>query len=209
MHDDCEHGTFEGMSRDYQIRLWLVIVVNAAMFVTEMVAGHTAGSKALQADALDFLADAVTYAISFWAIGRSVATKSKVALLKAGSLFAMGGWVVGSTMWQFFVLGVPEAQVMGLIGVLAFAANLFTVLLLMAYRNGDANIRSVWLCSRNDMLGNVAVIAASVAVWQLASAWPDLIVAIIMGGLFFWSSIAILRQALAEWREGTVEHSHP
>ncbi len=200
MHDDCDHGTFDGMSRDYKNRLWIVIAVNAVMFVTEMVAGSMAGSKALQADALDFFADAVTYGISFWAIGRSVATKSKVALLKAASLFLMGGWVVGSTLWQFLVLGVPQAQIMGAIGLLAFAANLFTVLMLLRYRDGDANIRSVWLCSRNDMLGNVAVVAASVAVWYLGSAWPDLLVALYMGGLFFWSSALILRQALAEWR---------
>lgn len=212
MSAECSHShaAFDGMATEYQRRLWIVIAINAAMFVTEMAAGHAAGSKALQADALDFFADAITYAISLWAIGRHMTTRANVALAKGASLFLMGLYVLVTTLWQFITHGLPAAEIMGMIGFLAFAANLVSVLLLKRYKDGDANIRSVWLCSRNDMIGNIAVICASAAVWITASGWPDLIVALYMGSLFLWSSVQILQQA---WRErngggGSEHESH-
>lgn len=189
---------FDGVDNRYKAVLWLVIAINAIMFFVEMAAGKLAGSQALQADALDFLGDALTYGLSLAVIGMSLKTRSTAALLKGFSLLGMGLWVFGSTAYQVFVLGVPQAQIMGLIGVLALAANLASVLLLMRYKDGDANVRSVWLCSRNDAIGNVAVMIASVAVWYTASAWPDLLVAIIMAGLFLRSAQLILTQA---WKE--------
>ena len=123
-------------------------------------------------------------------------------LLKGASLLAMGLWVFGSTAYQVLVFGLPKAEIMGAIGVLALAANVASVLLLMRYKDGDANVRSVWLCSRNDAIGNVAVLVASVAVWQTASPWPDLVVAIVMAGLFLRSSQLILFQAWQEYRSG-------
>lgn len=199
----CDHDVkFDGVSKEYKRVLWVVIVINAAMFLVEMSAGKLAGSQALQADALDFLGDAFTYGLSVAVIGMSLKVRATAALLKGISLLLMGLWVFGSTAYQFFVLGVPKAEIMGVIGFLALAANMASVLLLMRYKDGDANVRSVWLCSRNDAIGNVAVMVASAAVWLTATAWPDLIVAIIMAGLFLRSSQLILVQAWQEFKSG-------
>jgi Co/Zn/Cd efflux system component len=200
----CSCGSkarFEGLSPAYRRALVAVIAINAAMFLVETTAGVLAGSQALKADALDFLGDTLTYGISLWAIGRPLALRANVALLKGLSLGAMGLWVLGSTLWQVLVLGVPLAPVMGAVGLLALAANLASVLILMRYRDGDANVRSVWLCSRNDAIGNVAVIGAAAAVFLTGSAWPDLAVAGVLAALFLRSSQLILRQALAERAE--------
>ncbi len=199
------HGTFDGMSKDYRRRLWLVIALNGGMFIVEMIAGQAAGSKALQADALDFFGDAVTYGISLAVIGASLKTRALAALAKGKSLFLMGVWVAATTLYQVFVLGVPQAAVMGSIGFLALAVNLVSVLLLVRYKDGDANVRSVWLCSRNDAIGNVAVMLAAAGVWGTESAWPDLIVAGLMAALFVSSSVQILSQAIKEYRHKT-EH---
>jgi cation diffusion facilitator family transporter len=195
---------FEGLSPDYERRLWTVIAINAGMFVLETAGGHLAGSNALQADGLDFLGDALTYGITLAAIGAAAATRAKAALFKGLTLFLMGLWVFGSTAYHVLVLGIPRAELMGAIGFLALAANVTSVLLLMKYRDGDANVRSVWLCSRNDAIGNVAVMAAAAAVWFTASKWPDLIVAALMAGLFLWSAFQILRQSLAELRQPVI-----
>jgi cation diffusion facilitator family transporter len=197
----CGHnGAFEGLSADYKRRLWLVIGINASMFAVEMAAGALAGSRALQADALDFLGDSLTYGISLAVIGMSLRMRALAAFAKGLSLTAMGLWVFGATLYHVFVLGVPRAEVMGVIGFLALAANVTSVFLLMRYKDGDANVRSVWLCSRNDAIGNVAVMVAALGVWGTASKWPDLTVAAIMAGLFLWSSFQILRQSLREMR---------
>ena len=203
--DCCGHGvTFEGLSTDYQRRLWIVIAINASMFLVEMAAGALAGSQALQADALDFLGDATTYAISLAVIGTSIQIRARAAILKAISLTAMALWVLGSTAYHVLILGIPRAEVMGAIGILALAANAASVLILMRYKDGDANVRSVWLCSRNDAIGNVAVMVAALAVWGTATKWPDLLVAAIMAGLFLNASIQILQQSFREMREARV-----
>jgi Co/Zn/Cd efflux system component len=200
--DCCGHNAkFEGLSADYRRRLWLVIVINATMFLVEMGAGALAGSQALQADALDFLGDATTYGISLAVIGAPIQIRARAAILKALSLTAMSVWVLGSTAYHVLILGVPRAEIMGAIGILALAANVASVLILMRYKDGDANVRSVWLCSRNDAIGNVAVMVAALAVWGTATKWPDLLVAAIMAGLFLTSSIQILRQSFKEMRE--------
>jgi len=198
----CGHeARFEGLSADYKRRLWLVIALNAIMFVVEMTAGHVAKSQALQADALDFLGDSLTYGISLAVIGASIQVRTNAALAKGISLLLMGLWVFGSTVYRVFYVGVPEAQIMGVIGFLALLTNLASVLLLVRYKDGDANVRSVWLCSRNDAIGNVAVMFAALGVWGTSSGWPDLVVAMIMAGLFLSSAFQIMRQALAERRE--------
>jgi Co/Zn/Cd efflux system component len=133
-------------------------------------------------------------------IGAALRTRASAALLKGFSLSAMALWVFGSTVYQTLVLGLPKAEVMGVIGVLALAANLASVLLLLPYKDGDANVRSVWLCSRNDAIGNVVVTFAALGVWGTATAWPDLAVAAMMAGIFLTSSVQILRQAWAEYR---------
>ncbi|MDF2095542.1 cation transporter [Aquibaculum arenosum] len=191
---------FEGLSLAYRRILWLVIAINASMFLAEMIAGQLAGSRALQADALDFAGDSLTYAITLAVIGRSLLVRSGAALLKGVSLLLLGLWVSGSTLWSVWHGGLPEAHVMGLFGLLALTANLVSVLLLMRWRDGDANIRSVWLCSRNDAIGNVAVLLAALGVFGMGTAWPDLLVAGLMSMLFLSSAWQILRRALAERR---------
>lgn len=210
MTDQCTddacgcHGNpqFDGLDQRYKRVLWAVIAINGAMFAIEIIAGHVARSMALQADALDFLGDTLTYGLSLAVIGASIKVRSTAAIAKAISLLLMGLWVFGSTAYQVLVLGVPTAGVMGAVGFLALAANVLSVILLVRYKDGDANVRSVWLCSRNDAIGNVAVIAAAAAVWLSRSAWPDLLVAAIMGGLFLSSASQILRQSIREYRAG-------
>lgn len=197
---------FDGMSADYKRRLWLVIGINAAMFFFEMSAGYFAKSQALQADALDFLGDTLTYGLSLAVIGKSVQIRTNAALVKGLSLLLMGIWVFGSTLYQAIILELPRAEVMGAVGLIALTANLASVLILVAYKDGDANVRSVWLCSRNDAIGNVAVMIAALSVWGTASAWPDLIVAAIMAGLFLYSSFMIIRQAIEEKPVATAEN---
>jgi len=196
---------FEGLSADYKQRLWLVIAINASMFLVEMGAGALAGSNALQADALDFLADSATYGISLAVIGASVRTRSLAAIGKAASLSAISLWVLGMTAYHVLIVGIPRAEIMGVIGALALVANLVSVLILMRYKDGDANVRSVWLCSRNDAIGNVAVMIAALSVWGMQTKWPDLIVAALMAGLFLYSSLRILQQSIQEMR---AQHSH-
>lgn len=200
-HEPSPTG-FDGTNPRYRRILWIVIAINATMFVVEMLAGRLAGSQALQADALDFLGDTLTYGLSLAVIGRSLKVRSSAAMAKGVSLLLMGLWVFGSTAWQVLVLGVPKAEFMGAIGFLALAANLSSVLLLARHKDGDANVRSVWLCSRNDAIGNVIVMIAALFVWWLASPWPDLVVAFVMAGLFLQSATLILAQAWREWRRG-------
>lgn len=204
----CGHDAkFDGVSGDYKRRLWIVIALNATMFAVEMTAGQVAQSQALKADALDFLGDALTYGISLAVIGASIRARTNAALAKGISLLLMGLWVFGSTVYRVFYVGVPEAEIMGVVGALALAANLVSVLLLVSYKDGDANVRSVWLCSRNDAIGNVAVMFAALGVWGTATGWPDLIVAAIMASLFLSSSFQIVRQARAERCEVN-SHNH-
>ncbi len=193
--DDCE---FDGTDPKFRRALIAVIIINITMFIVEMVTGHIAQSRALMADALDFFADAITYGISLAVIGMSLRARSLAALGKGISLLLMGLWVLGSTIYSVFILDVPEAKMMGGIGFLALLANLVSVLLLMKWREGDANVRSVWLCSRNDAIGNVAVMMAALGVLGTGTAWPDLIVAVIMAGLFLNSSRQIIQRARRE-----------
>lgn len=183
--------------------LWAVIAINAVMFGVEIVAGSAAGSQALKADALDFAGDTATYALSLAVLGASLKTRAIAALAKGASLLILGLWVMGTTLWQLLVLETPEPQVMGVVGVLALLANLASVLLLIRFRDQDANLRSVWLCSRNDMLGNAAVVLAALGVFGTGTAWPDLIVAGVMSALFLSASLSILRQASSEYRAAT------
>lgn len=193
---------FDGVDPRYKTILWTVIALNGVMFLVEMIAGELAGSQALKADALDFLGDTVTYGLSLAVIGASLKTRASAALFKGVSLSLMAVWVFGSTVYHTLILGLPSAGLMGAIGFLALAANLVSVLLLARYKDGDANVRSVWLCSRNDAIGNVAVMGAGLLVFATASPWPDLAVAAIMAGLFLTSSVQILSQAWREYEGG-------
>jgi Co/Zn/Cd efflux system component len=189
---------FDGVSRRYRTILWIVIGINAFMFLFETGAGIAADSMALRADALDFLGDSLTYGLTLLAIGHSLRWRAAAAMFKGITLLLMGLWVLGSTLWQLLVLGVPNETIMGSVGLLAFAANMASVLLLLRYRDGDANVRSVWLCSRNDAIGNLAVILAAGAVYVTQTAWPDIAVAFGMALLFLHSAYLIIRQAAGE-----------
>lgn len=204
----CNHDvSFDGASKAYKRALVGVIAINGAMAAIELSAGIAAQSVALQADALDFIGDTATYAISLLVIGAPLVMRARVALLKGVSLALMALMVLGASL-NFALMGsAPEAPVMTGIGVLALAANLASVLILMRWRDGDANVRSVWLCSRNDAIGNVAVMAAGGLVFWTGSNAPDLIVAVLMAGLFLRSAVEIITRALDE-RRHALSHSH-
>jgi Co/Zn/Cd efflux system component len=178
--------------------LWIALVVNATMFVAEMVAGVAGGSKALQADALDFLGDAANYAISLGVAGMALGWRARAALFKGVTLLLLALYVLSATLWAVWHGQTPEAEVMGVIGIAALIANGGVALMLYRYRAGDANMRSVWICSRNDAIGNVAVVMAAVGVFGTGTAWPDLIVAAIMAGLGITGGVQIIRQAKRE-----------
>lgn len=180
--------------------LWIALVVNAAMFVVEMVAGASADSRALQADALDFLGDAANYAVSLAVVGAALVWRAYAALMKSLFMLGFAGWVFASAIIAFVGGTSPDPALMGAVGALALAANVGVALLLYRYRTGDANMRSVWICSRNDAIGNVAVMFAAFGVFGTGSAWPDLIVASIMAGLALMGGFQVLRQATTELR---------
>ena len=192
---------FDGASKEYKRRLWVVIFLNALMFVVEISGGFLSKSQALKADALDFLGDTLTYGLSLFAIDSTKRVKFWVSTLKGLSLLGMGLWVAISTAVEFFSPTTPKTEIMGLIGFLALCANVISVLLLMKFKEGDANVRSVWLCSRNDAIGNIGVIIAAIISAVLNSGWPDLLVAALMSLLFIHSSFQILVQSFRERNE--------
>ena len=196
----CHNEEFDGTSPVFRRALWIVIAINAVMFVVEMAAGAAARSQALKADALDFIGDAATYGLSLWVIGKPAVWRANAALIKAASLFLMGGFILALALYRAIFAAAPDASVMGGIAILALLANLVSVLILMRWRNGDANVRSVWLCSRNDAVGNIAVFGSAGLVALTGTHWPDVAVAALMAGLFVSSAVQILTQALGERR---------
>jgi Co/Zn/Cd efflux system component len=178
--------------------LWIALVVNAGFFVGEVVAGVVAGSAALQADALDFFGDSANYAISLGVAGMALAWRARAAVAKGGTMLAFAFWVLASTMWHAYHGAVPQAEVMGVIGVAALIANGGVAFMLYRFRTGDANRRSVWICSRNDAIGNLAVMLAAMGVFGTGTGWPDVIVAATMGGLGLWGGWQIVSQARGE-----------
>ncbi|MCH8684603.1 cation transporter [Pedomonas mirosovicensis] len=196
----CSSGTvtFDGTDRRYRQVLWVIIVLNAAMFFVEMGGGLASGSLALQADSLDFAGDAMTYGLSLAVIGMAAAVRAKAALLKGLSLGLIAAYILGSALYRTFVVGVPEPLTMGVIGIAALAVNLGSVALLWKWREGDANVRSVWLCSRNDAIGNLAVLFAAGVVAVTGTKWADLAVAALMSCLFLQTSFQVIRTARGE-----------
>lgn len=186
--------------------LWAVLAINGTMFAVEMVAGLAAGSASLQADALDFLGDAANYAISLLVVGMALRYRASAALAKGLTMVAFGLWVIGMVIWHLAQGTLPSAFTMGTVGVAALIANAVSFGLLWAFRHGDANMRSAWICTRNDVLGNLAVLLAAVGVFGTGRGWPDLIVAIIMAVLALQGAAAVIRHAIGELRHGTL---HP
>jgi Co/Zn/Cd efflux system component len=178
--------------------LWIALSVNAAMFLVELGAGELADSRSLQADALDFFGDAANYAISLGVAGLALAWRARAALVKGATLALLGAYVMVGALLAAIGGASPRAEIIGGIGLLALAVNLGVALMLFRFRSGDANMRSVWICSRNDAIANVAVIAAAVGVFGTGTAWPDLIVAAIMATLGISGGLKIIRLAWAE-----------
>jgi Co/Zn/Cd efflux system component len=181
--------------------LWIALAVNGGMALAEIAAGLAAGSAALQADALDFFADSANYGISLGVAGMALRWRARSALLKGWSLGILGCAVLASTLWHAYAGTLPRAEAMGLVGVVALVANAGVALMLYRFRSGDANMRSVWICSRNDALGNLAVIAAACGVFGTGTAWPDLVVAASMAALGVSGAWQIVRHAHADLRE--------
>jgi Co/Zn/Cd efflux system component len=181
----------------------VALALNAIMFVVELGASWKSGSVALLADSIDFFGDAGNYALSLAVLGMAMSTRSKAALFKAACMGGFGVFVLAKSAWSLHTGLPPEAGTMGAIGFVALAVNGSVALLLYRYRSGDANMRSVWICSRNDALGNVAVMLAAVGVFGTGSAWPDLLVAAVMGTLALSGSWSILRQARVELQENS------
>lgn len=182
----------------YRRVLWIALAINAAMFVAETAAGFAAHSVSLRADALDFLADAGNYAITLFVAGHSLRHRSAAAAIKGATMGLFGIWVLVAAIANMATGKVPEASTMGVLGFLALAANALTFALLNAYRSADSNMRSAWLCTRNDFLGNCAVLLAALGVLGTGTNWPDLIVATLMGTLALQAAVTVLRQARAE-----------
>ncbi|RZT97624.1 cation transporter [Rivibacter subsaxonicus] len=203
MSSDCcdhDHGPVARRDAAFRRALWIALALNAAMFALEIGAGLAAGSVSLLADAIDFFGDSVSYALSLAVLGFAMVWRSRVALLKGLTMTAFGLFVLGRAAWSATAGVVPEPMTMGLVGVVALAVNVGVALLLYAYRGGDANMRSVWVCSRNDALGNLAVMLAALGVFGTGTAWPDLLVAAVMGMLALFGGSQVIRQALAELR---------
>ncbi len=195
-HNQCESAA--NTSPAYRKALWIALLVNAAMFGLEIYASATAQSVSLLADSIDFFADASNYAITLAVLGMAAVWRTRAAVLKATTMLGLGLFVLARTAWAGYAGSVPEAATMGAIGSLALLANLGVAALLYAYRDGDANMRSVWLCTRNDAIGNVAVMLAALGVFGTGSRWPDLAVALVMAGLAISAAVSVLRQARQE-----------
>lgn len=185
----------------YRRVLWIALVLNATMFAVEILGGARSGSVSLLADAIDFAGDAANYAVSLFALGMGLVARGRVALLKAGCMALFGVFILARAVWQAQNGLAPDAFAMSLIGFVALVVNVAVAALLFSFREGDADMKSVWLCSRNDALGNVAVIAAAAGVFGTTSAWPDLVVASGMAALALMSAWAVMRQVQKERME--------
>jgi Co/Zn/Cd efflux system component len=182
----------------YRRVLWTVLAINAVMFVVEIGAGFAAGSASLQADALDFLGDSANYAISLLVVGMALPYRASAALAKGATMGAFGFWVIGTVIWHALHGTLPSALTMGAVGFAALIANVASFGLLWAFRGGDANMRSAWICTRNDVLGNLAVLLAAAGVFGTGTGWPDVVVAAIMAGLALQGAATVIRQSLSE-----------
>ena len=201
MSAECGHShNNNANSPRYRKILWAALIINLAMFAIEIGAGFKSGSTSLLADAIDFFGDAANYGVSLAVLSAGVVLRARAALLKGVCMMAFGLFVLGRAAWMFSQGGTPEALTMGGIGLLALIANVAVAAMLYAYREGDANMRSVWLCSRNDAIGNIAVMLAALGVLATASAWPDLLVACGMAVLALHGGWSVITQARGEIR---------
>jgi Co/Zn/Cd efflux system component len=212
--DGCEARAINhAPTHRYRRILWIALVVNAAMFFVEIIFGKVSGSVSLLADAIDFFGDATNYALSLWVLGSSLIWRSRLALGKGTVMLGYGLFIIIKAALSAYLSATPEPFLMGGIGLLALAANFGVALLLYAYREGDANMRSVWLCTRNDAIGNVAIVLAALGVFGTGSLWPDVVVAVIMGGLGISAGWHVIQRARLEIKTGVAQkgedaHAH-
>ncbi|HVE54398.1 MAG TPA: cation transporter [Ramlibacter sp.] len=202
---DHDHGALPDgpVPAGYARALWIALAVNALMFLVEVVAGVASGSVSLLADAIDFAGDAGNYALSLAVLSLGLVARARAALFKAACMLLFGVLVLARAAWSALAGDVPEPLTMGAIGLLALVANVGVAVLLYAYREGDANMRSVWLCTRNDAIGNLAVLLAAVGVFGTGTRWPDLLVAAVMAGLALSAGVSVLRHARRELGTGS------
>jgi Co/Zn/Cd efflux system component len=198
----CHVDAAETLRRDAGFRraLWIALALNFGMFLVEMIASLLGRSASLQADALDFLGDSWSYGVTLAVLGMSLRARTTAALAKGATMGLFGLWVVGSTAYHAVTGNVPAAGIMGPVAVLALAANVTVTLLLLRFRNGDANMRSIWLCSRNDAIANLAVLAAAGGVVATGTGWPDILVAAGIAALNLGAAASVIRQARHEIR---------
>jgi Co/Zn/Cd efflux system component len=199
--DHCHAPDPHRGNKAYRRVLWLVLGINAVMFLIEIGAGVLAGSASLQADALDFFGDAANYGISLFVVGMALRYRAMAALAKGSSMGLFGLWIIGTVIWHTLNGTSPNAFAMSVVGVTALAANAASFGLLWAHGEGDANMRSAWICTRNDVLGNLAVLFAAAGVFGTGTGWPDMIVATIMASLALQGASIVIRQSLYELRQ--------
>ncbi|HUT49276.1 MAG TPA: cation transporter [Alphaproteobacteria bacterium] len=195
----CDHNPEPSASR---LILWIALAINAAMFAVEIVAGVVAGSVSLHADALDFLGDSFNYAISLAVLSLALTWRARAAMFKGVTMAVLGLWVIGEVIWQIGSGRVPEPFVMGAVGTVALLANAGVAVMLYRFRGAESNLRSAWICSRNDVLGNLAVLLAAAGVLGTGTLWPDVIVATLMASLAIQGSWTVIRQSLGELNDG-------
>jgi len=205
--NDCSVAT-KDQSQNPVFRkvLWIALLVNLLMFFVEIIASHIGDSMSLQADALDFFGDAANYAISLFVLGMALHMRARASVVKGVTMGLFGLWVLGAASYRAFCGSEPEPMIMGSIALMALVANMSVAIMLYRFREGDSNMQSIWLCSRNDAIGNVAVLIAAVGVTATASRWPDLMVAMIIASLSLSAAYTILRLAFQEMR-ATSENS--
>jgi len=196
-HDHCD-APVQGGARK---ALWIAVVINAGMFLVELSAGLAGGSAGLQADAMDFMGDAASYGISLAVLSMAAVWRTRAAMLKGATMLLFGLWVASTIVYHWQNGTVPSYELMGGIGVAAMIANLVCAVILFRFRGDDANMRSVWLCTRNDVLSNIAIVIAASGVWVSGSGLPDLIVAAIIAGLAITGAIDILKRVRQEFRD--------
>jgi len=195
MSNNCCPSNDHNPNDKYRVILWIVLLINLTMFVTEIIFSLSSGSQSLLADSLDFFSDTANYAISIYVLNKVITTRAKAALFKGYCMALLGSWVLISTIYKLFLDITPQAETMGTIGFIALLANMFSAFLLYKYRNGDSNRASVWICSRNDAIANVAVIFAALGVGVTDTKWPDLAVAAIIIILSLSGAMQIIRKA--------------
>jgi Co/Zn/Cd efflux system component len=207
--DNLRETTPQAPAGRWRLVLWVALAINLLMFAVEGASGWLSGSASLQADSLDFLGDAANYGISLGVVGLALVWRARAAMLKGATMLLFGLWVAGITLWGVWHGETPNAPVMGTIGLMALIANLLTAVMLFGFRRGDANMRSVWICSRNDAIGNLAVMLAALGVFGTGTRWPDLLVAAIMAGLALQGGWQVVRQAAQELKSGRITPSKP